>query len=192
MALENLSVLPCGHDPLEVVDAALAGRTDPHTGNCPHCRRAIADARGQQSIADDLRDSATPAPSSLLTSVMTTVWSELRAGRELPLPGAGTSFATELAVSSAVQLDLERLPDIEIQVCRARIRDRADEPVDLPVRAPQLHVEVTVAAAYRADLLALADAVRTTAATTLSLQFGLSALAIDVDIVDLYDSAETT
>ena len=192
MALEHPSTLPCGRDPLEVVDDALAGRRDPHVDECRYCRTAIADARGQQSIADDLRSSATPAPSSLLPSVMTSVWSELRAGQDVPLPSTGTSFASELALSSAIQHDLDVLQDIEIQLCRARVQDTQDDPVAPPVNAPLLHVEVTAAAAYPADLLALAETVRSTAARTLTVQFGLVAVAIDVDIVDLYDSAEAT
>lgn len=192
MALEDLTALPCGRDPLEVVDADLAGAGDAHAQTCPYCRKVIADARGQQSIADDLRSSATPAPSSLLPSVMTTVWSELRPGRQLPLPSAGTAFATELAVSSALQHDLDLLQDLEIQVCRARLQDREDDPVPPPVSAPLVHVDITAAAAYPADLLALADTVRATAARTLLVQFGLAAVAIDVDIVDLYDSSELT
>lgn len=191
MALENRTVLPCGRDPLEIVDAALAGRSDPHVDDCSYCRKAIADERGQHSIADDLRDSATSAPTTLLPSVMSTVWAELRPGRQVPLSSIGTAFATELALSSAVQHDLDLLPDLEIQVCRARLQDRDEAPVEPPVDGPLLHVDVTAAAAYPADLLALADAVRARAAKTLTVQFGLSAVAIDVDIVDLYESAET-
>ena len=192
MALEELTALPCGRDPLEVVDADLEGTGDAHAQTCPYCRKAIADARGQQTIADDLRSSATPAPSSLLPSVMTTVWSELRPGKQLPLPSVGAAFVTELAVSSALQHDLDLLQDLEIQVCRARLHDREDDPVPPPVSAPLVHVDITAAAAYPADLLALADTVRSTAARTLLVQFGLAAVAIDVDIVDLYDSSELT
>ena len=190
MEMNDSTTLPCGRDPLDVIDAELAGRRDPHVANCVHCQGVLDGVAVQERIANELRSAASPAPPTLLPSVMATVWAELRPGREIPLPTETSSFASELAVTSALQFALEKLPHLEIQVCRVRLAD-TDETTATGA-GPLLNVEVTAAAAYQTDLLALADSIRSHSTNTLAAQFGLAAAVIDVDITDLYDPRETS
>lgn len=182
MAVEPSTLLPCGRDPLDVVDAARRGRPDAHTRGCQYCQAVLADDARQREIADELRAVATPAPASLLTSVMATVWAELRPGRQIPLPTAEPAFATELAVSSMLQRGLDELDDLEIQVCEVHL-DEAATGDD----AGSLDVDVTAAAAYPADLLRKADDIRVRVREVLATQFHLRARTIDVSFDDLYD-----
>ena len=183
MAVNPTTALPCGRDPLDVVDAARSGRLDAHSRACQYCRAVLDDDTRQREIAAELRASATPAPESLLASVMSTVWAELRPGRPIPLGDAGPAFVTELAVNTALQAGLDELPGLEVRTCQARLDDG-----DLTPGA--LDVEITVAVAYPADLSARAEDIRRRVQQVLDVQFRLSARTVDVSIDDLYDDRE--
>lgn len=196
------AVLPCGRDPLQVMDQARAGRIDEHSRSCRHCRSAIADDDRQLLFVEDLQSEPVDVPDTLLPSVMRTVWSELRPGRRVPLTvPEGTAFATELAITSMIQQALEQLPELVVHTCRLHF---ADDPVDVAdavvheslsdatedERTTGIRVEVRAAAGYPSELAALADTVRESVAATLLTQFGLSLAGIDVFFVDVYEMGD--
>ena len=196
----RLERLACGRDPLEVVDQARSGRIDAHSRACPYCRQVITDDGQQRQLAADLQAAPIEAPPTLLPAVMSTVWSELRPGRKIPLPvPAGQGFATEQAISSLLQHALDQLPDLQVHWCRL---DQApdsedsvgDESRSLSGAGPRigepsdLRVQIRAAAAYPAELAGLADAVRETTSAALLTQFGLVAVSIDVSFVDVYET----
>ncbi|MDQ2845437.1 MAG: hypothetical protein M3Y77_03600 [Actinomycetota bacterium] len=184
MALANEpGRLSCGRDPLEVVDLARLGVLDEHSRSCRYCRAAIAAGEQHLRLADSLRELPVQAPASLLPAVMTTVWAELRPGRNIPLPAShGSAFATERAIAATVQQGLDELPDLLVHLCRLQVsNDAHPHPVEQPLR-----IEVRAAAAYPTDLTALADSARIHAAGILLSQFGLTPHTIDVFFVDIF------
>ncbi|MDQ2847962.1 MAG: hypothetical protein M3Y77_16785 [Actinomycetota bacterium] len=193
MAVDPAILLRCGRDPLDVIDAARAGSTDAHIDACPHCQAAIAADHQHRQAAEEFRSAASPAPDTLLPSVMATVWTELRPGRQIPVATAGASFVTQLAINTLLQHQLDELPDLEIQLCQIQLG--ADDPVPETIEPaalqPPLTVEITAAAAYRADLHVLADLIRHRIQQTLSTQFRLSPRSVDVSFVDLLDTPST-
>lgn len=188
MALNPDLLLPCGRDPIDVVDAARNGRSDAHERDCPYCREAVAADRDQRRIADELRAAETPAPDTLLPSVMATVWAELRPGKQIPLPTDRPSYVTELAAGTLLQHVLEELPRLEIRLCEVRLAD--PDPDDAGTGAPLLDVTVTAAAAYPADLAELAADIRRATRSTLDAQFRLTARTVDVSFDDVFDPRE--
>lgn len=199
MALDPDMFLPCGRDPIDVVDAARRHRTDAHVRDCPYCREAVAADRDQLRIAQELGAAETPAPESLLPSVMATVWAELRPGKRIPLPTGFSSFVTELAAGTLLQHVLEALPQLEIRVCEVRLGDA--DPGQIPdpspesasaSAAPVLEVSVTAAAAYPAELVDLAEDIRRVTRETLATQFRLSVRSVDVSFADVFDPREET
>ncbi|MET3807799.1 hypothetical protein ABIB25_004826 [Nakamurella sp. UYEF19] len=185
-------IMPCGRDPLEVVDRARLGRMNAHMRTCPYCQAMITADLPAGSAATSLRDESVQAPDTLLPAVMSTVWSELRPGRNIPLPAVnGSAFATEQAVTSMLEHDLDRLPDFVVHLCSVEAPDDEPEPVE-PRTAPALRIEVRAAAAYAVDLAALANRARGVAAETLLHQFGLVAETIDINFVDVYEQQGAT
>lgn len=192
-------LLPCGRDPLDVIDAARAGSLDPHSRDCPYCTGVLDGDRDQRRIADELRTVETPAPETLLPAVMATVWAELRPGKQIPLPTDQPAFVTELAVGSLLQHVLDTLPGLEIQRCQVRLSERdpeaersamTDEESADQVGSPLLDVSVTAAVEYPADLPALADDIRRLTQDTLVAQLRLIARNVDVSFIDVYSPDE--
>ncbi len=197
MAIETPpDALPCGRDPVEVLDRARTGRTDQHSSTCPYCLAIIGADEPARLVARNVRAEPVQVPDTLLPAVMRTVWSELRPGREIPLPaGHGAAFATEQAVTSMVEHDLDLLDDLMVHLCTLEFSaDSDDEPGDdeQPVAPPGIRLEVRAAAAYSADIPELAALVRAQAATTLLAQFGLIAASIDIHFVDVYEFGSST
>ncbi|QNK81788.1 hypothetical protein [Nakamurella sp. PAMC28650] len=181
--------LACGRDPLDVIDQARRGRSDAHTATCPFCQAVIGSDSTAAQYTQRLKNEPVQVPATLLPSVMNSVWSELRPGRNIPLAAAhGPAFATEQAVTSTVENELDQLPDFQVHTCQLHFRDRAPEEADpgYADRNPGLQIEIRAAAAYSVDLTALADTARAAAAAALSLQYGLQADAIDIAFVDVY------
>lgn len=198
MALEALiTPLPCGRDPLTVADQARAGQLDDHCTTCPYCQAVIEEDLQLLSARDITSEPVTP-PATLLPAIMATVWSELRPGRNLPLPAAhGLAFASERAVTSLLQHTLDELPDLLVHRCRlhldppevgeiAAADTAADADADAGVAVPSLRIEISAAAAYLAELAVLAEQVRTVTTAALVSQFGLAAQQVDVEFVDLF------
>lgn len=194
MALEALiTPLPCGRDPLTVADQARAGQLDAHCTTCPYCQAVIEEDLQLLSARDITSEPVTP-PATLLPAIMATVWSELRPGRNLPLPAArGLAFASERAVTSLLQHTLDELPDLLVHRCRLHLDPPEVEEIaatnadaDAGVAEPSLRIEISAAAAYLAELAVLAEQVRTVTTATLVSQFGLAAQQVDVEFVDLF------
>lgn len=120
-------LLPCGRDPDTVADDVAAGTLDEHERSCPYCGEIIAGSAALGAAASELaRDTdADPSP-GLVPAVMQTVWSELRPGRRLALPsGAGSTFATETAVISALTAELDLIADLTVRRIRLAPAARA-------------------------------------------------------------------
>lgn len=180
--------LPCGHDPLVVVDDARAGRVSEHSRGCEFCQQAIDEDRLLAAVRE-IEAEPVPAPDTLLPRVMTAVWSELRPGRRIAVPAAGPSATvTELAIVSMLRQHLDELPDLIVHRCRVREGEPASEL--RPEGEPGLVVELTAAGAYGADLAELAGQVRGTADRVLREQFGFDDVRVDVEFVDLFTLAD--
>ena len=206
MAVDQRSdLLPCGRDPLQVMDQARGGQIDAHSRDCTYCMAAIAGDEQQRRYAQDLQAEPVDVPDTLLPSVMRTVWSELRPGRRVPLlVSQGTAFATELAITSLMQQALEQLPDLDVHTCRLHFADDPADAADVTAvdqllrqvsddeTAADIRVEVRAAAGYRSELAVLADTAREAVAATLLTQFGLRPAGIDVSFVDVYDMGDVS
>lgn len=180
--------LPCGRDPLTVVDDARAGRISAHSRSCEYCQQAIDEDRLLTTVRE-IEAEPVPAPDTLLPRVMATVFAELRPGRQIALPAAGPSASvTELAIVSTLRHHLDELPDLIVHRCRVRAGEPAGEL--RPEGEPALVVELTAAGAYQADLADLADQVRATAQRVLREQFGFDDVRVDVEFVDLFTLAD--
>lgn len=193
--------LPCGRDPIDVVDDARSGRSDEHERSCSYCQGAIDSAdtavRGAAALRAHENDIA--VPETLLAGVMRTVWSELRRGSMLPLdvPG-GAAFVASHVVTATVEAALEQLPDLQVYTCSVSIRgapaddDAGDDTTagaatngDATTAAPFL-LAITAAGAYGVQLMALADRARTHVGAVLDSEFGWTGAAVDIDLVDLF------
>ena len=191
MALETApEMLPCGRDPLDVVDRARRGRSDAHARTCQYCLATIAAGDDGVRFARPFKDQSIQVPDTLLPSVMKTVWAELRPGRSIPIAAAhGAAFVTEQAITTLLIDALDRLPDLLVHTCRLQTKDDETEPgPDAPGQeGPVLQIEVTAAAAYPVALNGLGEAARAVVAAALWAQFGLQADTIDISFVDVYE-----
>ena len=200
MALETApDPLPCGRDPLELVDQFRRGRSDPHSRSCAYCRAAIATDIQTAAFTQYLKDLPVRAPDTLLPSVMKRVWTELRPGRTIPIESEqGPAFATEQAITTLLIDALDQLPDIIVHTCRLRLMDPADaesHETDIGARREvqsagepdqSMQIQIQAAAAFSVDLHELGGVTRSAVAAALMSQFGLRADAIDIDFVDVY------
>jgi len=178
-------LLACGRDPLTVVDHARAGRLDEHERHCTHCHAAIAGAGLTGRAAAELTAAAagSTVPATLLPNIMRIVWAELRHSATIALPTPdGTAFATQHALNVAVRRSLEEgIDDLIVHSCQVTLPDPAADN-----SPPPLTVQLSAAAAYHADLPALAERARTATLATLRTQFGLTADLVDIDFIDIF------
>jgi len=182
MAISD-TTLPCGRDPLEIVDHARAGRGDEHEQNCPHCQIAAAEASLAHRAAGELANAPVKAPATLLPAIMRTVWAELRSTDTvaLPVPGGGV-LVTTLAIADALRHALDDLPELTIHSCLA---DNGDQPSPEDHEPPEVSVHITATATYPAQLPVLAGTCRQLTVDTLQTQFGLHPHRVDIDFIDL-------
>ncbi len=182
--------LPCGRDPLDVVDRARAGHSDDHELGCPYCQAEIDAAGRSLSLASDLAalDSDVVVPPTLLPAVMRGVWSELRRSTDISLPAVdGGITVSDRAIVSVLNSVLDGLDLMHVHTCRVLI---SEPDSDTARTAPQLAVEVRAAAAYNTDVPVIAEQARSLVAETLHRQFALAAVAIDIDIIDVFVPGE--
>ena len=191
MALDTApEPLPCGRDPLEVIDRSRRGRADAHTRTCEFCQAVIRTDSDAEQIRDTLRDQPIQPPETLLPAVMRTVWSELRPGRNIPLQAThGAAFATEQAITTLLSDELDRLPNFLVHTCRLHVQEEEAEgstAARSEPLSPALRIEVTAAAAYAVDLNELGDSARAAVVAALWAQFELVAGSVDISFVDIY------
>lgn len=179
MAL-NDTTLPCGRDPLEIVDHARTGRLDEHEQNCPHCQTAAAEAGLAHRAAGELANAPVDAPATLLPAIMRTVWAELRSTDTvaLPVPGGGV-LVTTLAIADALRHALDDLAELTIHSANTDEQPARDDG------GPEASVHITATVTYPAQLPDLADTCRQLTADTLQTQFGLRPHRVDIDFIDL-------
>lgn len=175
-------LLPCGRDPVEVAEHAVAGRLDEHERDCPYCREATAaallSARLATGATEELDD--VEPPLDLVPRVMRSVRTELRHAREIPLPAAdGPAFVTDHVLATVLRDRLDDAGGLRVSSCRVEVRPGVG-----------LLVRLEAYARYLQDLTAGADAGRRVVTAVLDEEFGLSADGgIDVDVVDLIGPA---
>jgi hypothetical protein len=202
----RVAPLPCGRDPVAIVDRDRAGTSDAHERSCPYCQAVIAASQATSGAAAALAaaDNLVTVPDTLLPNVMRTVWSELRHSTRIPLPSAtGVAFVTDHAVAATVETALDQLADLQVRTCRitfapsgqprppSGIETEVPVPADILQAAakavtPTVAVSIVAAVAYQADLTTLADRARAIVGATITTQFGLHAEPIDIDVVDIF------
>lgn len=174
-------LLPCGRDPLAVVDHAEAGLLDEHERTCPYCGETIDAARLSARLGVDLAAEADTAEPSrdLVSGVMRTVRTELRRAREIPVPSPhGAAFVTDHVVATALRDALDAAGDVVVTSCRVEV---------LPDHG--LAVRVDVHGHWPDDLAAAAGRARDTVLEVLRRDFDLDAPAgVDFTVVDLMES----
>lgn len=176
--------LPCGRLVEDLYDDLDAGRVDPHDTSCEHCataRRSLSQlAQATQAL---VLDTAGPPP-ALLDRIMQAVHAELRHGPMLPLPTeAGTEMGpadiSEQAVAAVLRYAADAIAGVEARSCR--VYPVADRPGLVRV-AMSLSLRYRTGPAER-----LLAEVRSRIATALSGQVGLQPVAVDLEVVDLWD-----
>ena len=170
--------LACGRDPVEVVDRARAGRSSAHERDCAHCQAAIDADRLARTAAAELTEAERqqPVPETLLTNVMSSVWSDLRRSTMVPLAtDAGSAFVADHTIAAVIEHALDQLADLQLHTCSAQLAGPGT-----------IAIEVTAAAAYNTDVRAVASQARDLARRTVAEQFGWTSEPIDIDIVDVY------
>ena len=135
--------------------------------------RELMESEARESAADD----SSPA---WLRNVLTTISREVRAGRDIPYPGADertTLAVTEGAVRSAIRAAGDEIPGVLVT------RSRLDGDLDSP-GAP-LRVEVAISVLFGRPMQAAADAVRASVASALAQHSPLRVDSIDVRVEDV-------
>ena len=181
--------LECGRDPIEVADRARAGRSTGHESTCPYCQAAIdADSIARTAAAEFAAvERQNPVPPTLLPNIMRSVWSDLRRSTMIPLTtDTGSAFIADHTIAAVIEFALDQLTDLRIHTCAAHLIAAEPNPESAPAAIGSIAIAVTAAAAYNADVRAVADQARDIARRTVTEQFGWAAEPIDIEIVDVY------
>lgn len=130
-------------------------------------------------------DRSEAAPSTLLPSVMQTVWADLRRSAMIPLacPGGPASVAAHV-VATMIDSTLDALQTLQVRTCSVS----AVAPPDDAAARDRTHVAValSVALAFGSDVHAVAEDGRERVAAMLAAQFGFVAESIDIVVIDVY------
>lgn len=182
-------LLECGRDPVEVVDRARAGESTAHEQNCPYCQTAIEADTIARTAATELADAERehPVPSTLLPNVMRSVWSDLRRSTMIPLStDSGSAFVADHTVAAVIEHALDQLTALRIHTCTAKLATAEPATDTALASSSTIAIGVTAAAAYNADVRAVAEQARSIVRSAMAEQFGWTAEPIDIDIVDVY------
>jgi hypothetical protein len=179
--------LPCGV-PLDEIYAQVVEQTPParreHQARCPHCRAALADLSEAWALVAQLAAKQITAPSSLLESVLAKV-------RQISRDPWYGMITTDHGRT--------RVPHVSIAFGR-RLATRDNDPATIPGTARESATNVGVAGSHVVidvqiviemgpNIPTLADQVRRAVRTDIERFTGLTAVEVDVTVVDVLPRA---
>lgn len=173
--------LPCG----TTVDALLrhltSGRLTEHESSCEYCREQAEELRPLVAAVRQSDDQEVTAPPGLLSDVMRAVRAERRAGTTVVLagPGPGGTEIREAAVAALLRASVDSVPGVVVGRCRVRQSREG------------LTVLATARVALGLPIIEAAEAARRAMRTLIEDRLGLSAVRVDIDVVDLDDPGRT-
>jgi uncharacterized alkaline shock family protein YloU len=195
--------LPCGV-PLDEIYAQVVDQTPPahpeHQARCPHCRAALADLSEAWAPVAQLAAKQITAPSSLLESVL----AKVRQISRDPWYGMittehGRTRVAARVVDAVVRLAAQEVPHVSIAFGRRRTT-RDNDPATIAGTARESATNVGVAGSHVVidvqiviemgpNIPTLADQVRRTVRTDIERFTGLTAVEVDVTVVDVLPRA---
>ena len=195
--------LPCGV-PLEEIYAQVVEHTPPahpeHQARCPHCRAALADLSEAWAPVAQLAAKQITAPSSLLESVLARV----RQISRDPWYGMittdhGRTRVAARVVDAVVRLAAQEVPHVSIAFGRRRTT-RDNDPATIAGTARESATNVGVAGSHVVidvqiviemgpNIPILADQVRRAVRTDIERFTGLTAVEVDITVVDVLPPA---
>ena len=195
--------LPCGV-PLDEIYAQVVEQTPParreHQARCPHCRAALADLSEAWAPVAQRAAKQITAPSSLLESVL----AKVRQISRDPWYGMittdhGRTRVTARVVDAVVRLAAQEVPHVSIAFGRRRAT-RDNDPATIAGTARESATNVGVAGSHVVidvqividmgpNIPTLADQVRRAVRTDIERFTGLTAVEVDVTVVDVLPRA---
>lgn len=169
--------LPCGRLVEDVWEDLEASRRTDHEAQCEHCGTA---RRSLEQLAEATRlllhDPAEPPP-GLLDRIMAAVRAEVRRSERLPLPSEfGPAEVSEPAVAVVLRFAADRVAGVRARSCRIQLDDEGAVRV-------RMSLSLRYGSGPAGELFAQ---VRTRIAAALSGQVGLTAVAVDLELVDVW------
>ena len=188
--------LPCGADIdalLEQVSAGRGDQRDAHQAGCPHCTAALSEYDRLWAPVRRTAHTEVRAPDSVLADALR----RLRNVTSDPDHGSivGPEGITRISGRVVVVVARETAQEIDgVRVALTSLTSGAatassDEGVRVVagIAGRSTAVEVSLAADFRADLVALGERVRTTVAARVRDLTGLDPVAVTVHIDDVLD-----
>lgn len=180
--------LPCGRDAdtiLEQVADGRAGERDAHQQDCPHCQAALGE---YDRLWAPVRASAAE-PVTVPDSVLETALGRIRATMAHPDFGLlestqGVTRISARVVVAAARRGAQRVPGVRVAL--SRHLDDTDSRVTAGVAGHSTAIQVTLAADYGHDLVALGEHVRRAVTETVHRLTGLEPSQVTVVIDDVF------
>ena len=201
--IANREALPCGV-PLDEIYAQVVDQTPParpeHQARCPHCRAALADLSEAWAPVAQLAAKQITAPSSLLESVL----AKIRQISRDPWYGMITTNHGRIriaarVVDAVVRLAAQEVPHVSIAFGRRRAtRDKdpatfagtaRESATNVGVAGSHVVIDVQIVIEMGPNIPTLADQVRRAVRTDIERFTGLTAVEVDVTVVDVLPRA---
>jgi uncharacterized alkaline shock family protein YloU len=195
--------LPCGV-PLDEIYAQIVDQTPParpeHQARCPHCRAALADLSEAWAPVAQLAAKQIIAPSRLLDSVL----AKVRQISRDPWYGMittdhGRTRVAARVVDAVVRLAAQEVPHVSIAFGRRRTtRDKDPATItgtaresasNVGVAGSHVVIDVQIVIEMGPNIPTLADQVRRAVRTAIERFTGLTAVEVDVTVVDVLPRA---
>lgn len=171
--------LPCGHSVEEVWEHLETGTVTSHEAACEHC---ASSRRSLRQLAEATRlllaDPAEP-PAGLLDRVMAAVRADVRRVSTLALPSdRGPVDVSVPAVAAVLRFAADGVPGVRARSCHLEVLDPD---------AGTVRVAMTLSSRWGTGT-AVFDEVRSRVGAALAGQVGLTATAVDLELVDVWQA----
>ncbi|GAA3219103.1 hypothetical protein GCM10017691_02290 [Pseudonocardia petroleophila] len=177
--------LACGREVQGVLDQVADGRADerdPHQQGCPHCRAALAEYDRLWAPVRDLAAERVEAPDSILEAAL----EKIRQAVEHTDWGLVPSAEGLVRISARVVVATARQSAQEVPGVRVALSRHLGGPgVAAGATGASTAVEITLAAGYGTDLVALGERVRRTVAARIRELTDLEPADVTVVIDDV-------
>ncbi|TCK25952.1 Asp23/Gls24 family envelope stress response protein [Pseudonocardia endophytica] len=179
--------LTCGRDADAILEQVAEGRAaerDDHQLDCPHCQAALGE---YDRLWAPVRESAAE-PVAVPDSVVETALGKIRAAMARPDFGLIESPQGVTRISARVVVAAARRGAQEIPGVRVALSKEVDEPgrVTAGVAGTSTAIQITLAADYGHDLVALGEQVRGAVSDTVRRLTGLEPAHVTVVIDDVF------
>lgn len=196
------SRLPCGtsYDTLaEHVLDGVSPAARAHQDACPHCRAALAELRALWRPVQELTEEDVRAPATLVPTVMARVRELARHTwyAVVPTDRGQTRFAARI-VGVVARLAAQEVPEVALALGGGRTAGsveelsgaRAEAATEVGVAGARVVVDVDVAVELGAHIPSVAERLRLHVARTIAEQLELTAVEVNVSVVDVWTAVE--